>query len=122
MEYVLDSFAWLEYFGANKKYIPFVEPEVELPLTVITSLTEVARSLLKKGFPKIDVMTSIEFMISKSVILYIEKENAINAAFFAEEKKLHFADALIYSIANEKRKVVTGDRHFKNLEYVEFIS
>lgn len=122
MEYLLDSFAWLEYFGGNELYAPFIEKlDGGLPFTVITSITEVARSLLRKGFSKKDISKAVEFMYSKSMILQLDRETAVSAAFIAEERKLHFSDALIYSFASGKRRLVTGDRHFEGFENVEFV-
>ncbi len=122
MEYLLDSFAWLEYFGGNSKYAQYVEgSRGALPFTVVTSLTEVVRSLLRKKVEKTEVLRLAQFIASRSVVLQLDALDAIQAGFIAEEHGLHFSDALIYSLAGKNRVVVTGDPHFKSLANVEFI-
>lgn len=122
MEYVLDSFAWMEYFSGNSNYAKYIERDSANCFTSVTALTEVVRSLFRKKLSKNEIKKAIEFVNAKSVILYLDQEKAINAAFIAEELKLHFSDALIYSFATNGRLIVTGDKHFKNLEFVEFVS
>ncbi|MEK6924026.1 MAG: PIN domain-containing protein [Candidatus Micrarchaeota archaeon] len=121
LEYLLDSFAWLEYFGGNERYRAYVESEVSLPLTASVSLTEVIRSLLRKGKSRRQVDAAVEFIASRSLIVPVDKLDAIRAGFLAEEKGLHFSDSLIYALAGSERRLVTGDSHFKGLENVEFV-
>lgn len=122
MEYLLDSYAWLEYFHGNSKYIEYIEGNAQyLPITVTISLTEVIRSLIKRKKTREQILDSIEFISAKSVILPIGKEESIKAGFIAEELGLHFSDALIYSFANKDRQLVTGDPHFRNKPNVLFV-
>lgn len=119
MDYVIDSYAWLEYFGGNRKYAAYVEAGA--PVTVATTITEVIRSLKRKGKTDGEVMRAVQFIAEKSIVLPIEKDNAVKAGFITQEQKLHFSDALIYSFAGKNRRVVTGDDDFRKLEHVEFV-
>ena len=120
MAWLLDSYAWLEYFGGNEKYAKYVEDEVNFTASV--SLTEVVRSLIRKKVPKGQIERCLKFITKKSTILPIGEQEAIRAGFVAEEQGLHFSDALIYSLATPERKVVTGDRHFKGKANAEFVA
>ncbi|MBI3588687.1 PIN domain-containing protein [Candidatus Micrarchaeota archaeon] len=122
MEFVLDSHAWLEYFAGNQKYRDYIEGPEVLPFTVSITLTEVIRSLLRKSKTAREIEAAVGFISSKSIILPVEKENAVAAGFIAEKEGLHFSDALIYSFANPERKVVTGDPHFRKLPNAEFVA
>jgi len=122
MEYLLDSYAWLEYFGNNADYAPFVEGKKGgVPYTAASSLAEVVRVLVRRKLDKKDVLRAVQFVRDKSIVLPLESENAVAAGFLAEEFGLHFSDALIYSFAGKNRRLVTGDPHFKKLANVEFI-
>lgn len=122
MPYVLDSFAWLEYFGQNLKFRPFIDGPAFPPYTVCTSLTEVIRSLYRKGFTNAEIARAVRFIQDKSVVLDVDAQHAISAGHLAQKTGLHFADALIYAYADKNRPVVTGDEHFQSLDFVEFVS
>lgn len=123
MEYVLDSFAWLEYFAGNPKFLAYVDGGGHaLPITPATALTEVIRSLLRKKIDQKDIDSFVKFMIGRSIVLSVEREGAIRAGFLAEETGLHFSDALIYSFSDSQRIIVTGDPHFRGLKNVEFVA
>ena len=119
MDYVLDSFAWLEYFGGNGKFRDFVE--VEKTFTASTSLTEIVRALIRKGKSGTDIQKHIEYIRKKSTVIPIGIEEAVSAGFLAEHERLLFSDALIYALASENRKLVTGDAHFRGKRNVEFV-
>jgi len=119
MAYLLDSYAWLEYFGGNKAYSSFIEDGSSYTASV--SLTEIIRSLLRKKAGKGQIEKCLAFIGKKSTILPICEDEAKKAGYLAEEQNLHFSDALIYSLANTDRVLVTGDKHFKGKANVEFV-
>ncbi len=121
MEYLLDSYAWMEYFAGNSNYAKYIEAENQQKYTAATTITEVVRSFIRKKIEKKEILDAIKFINEKSIVLPLTSEQALKAGFIAEELGLHFSDALIYSFATKERKVVTGDDHFKKFENVEFI-
>lgn len=92
-----------------------------MPYTSASALAEIVRSLKRKGHKRSDIMRAVEFVCGKSIVLPLEKEDAIRAGFLAEETGLHYADALVYAFASSQRRVVTGDKDFEKLENVEFV-
>ncbi len=117
MEWLLDSYAWMEYFGGNEKYRDYIEEGTGQ--TVSVSLTEVVRAFLRKRVERPE--SYVKFISSKSIIIPVEKEAAVRAGFLAERTGLHFSDAIIYAHASKNLKLVTGDPHFRGLENVEFV-
>ena len=120
MAFLLDSYAWLEYFGGNEGYAKYIESE-EPPFTAASSLTEIVRAFARKKIPTKKVGELVSFVTERSVILPLGKDDAIKAGLLAEEFGLHFSDALIYAFASNDRRLVTGDAHFKGLPFVEFV-
>ena len=120
MAFLVDSYAWLEYFGGNEGYAKYIESE-EPPFTAASSLTEIVRAFARKKIPTKKVGELVSFVTERSVILPLGKDDAIKAGLLAEEFSLHFSDALIYAFASNGRRLVTGDAHFKGLPFVEFV-
>ena len=121
MAYLLDSFAWLEYFAKNPAYHSVIDDVGVDAYTVSTSFTEVIRSLKRKRIESELIERLVDFMSRRSTILAVDKGHAISADYLSDKTGLHFADALIYAFADKDRPVVTGDPHFKGLEFVQFI-
>ncbi len=122
MAYLLDSFAWLEYFAKNPKYRSIIDDAGASAYTVSTSLTEVVRSLKRKRIEPELIEQLVGFITRRSTILAVDKAHAISAGYLCDQAGLHFADALIYAFAEKDRYVVTGDPHFQGLQFVQFIS
>lgn len=122
MAYVLDSFAWLEYFAKNTDYQSIIDnPGIDVH-TVSISLTEVIRSLKRKRIEPELIERLVDFIVRRSTILAVDKAHAISAGHLCEKTGLHFADALIYAFADKDRPVVTGDPHFQGLDFVQFVA
>ncbi len=119
MEYLLDSYVWLEYFADNGAFARYVESETNYTASV--SLTEVIRAMLRRKIDGKTIERHLRFMQKKSVILPVDEATAMRAGYLAEEHGLHFSDALIYALSSSERKVVTGDAHFKGKPNVEFL-
>ncbi len=119
MQYVLDTYAWVDYFDGNPTFRRYIEQEITYTASV--SLTELIRSQHNKGFSQSEIQRSIKFITKKSTVLPISEEDAIRAGFIAINSELHFSDALIYSLSSNERKVVTGDKHFRGKPNVDFV-
>ncbi|MBI2446126.1 PIN domain-containing protein [Candidatus Micrarchaeota archaeon] len=121
MAYLLDSFAWLEYFGQNSDFVAFIDHASVPPYTVSTSIAEIIRSLYRKNFKPEEIARAVRFIQDKSVVLDVDAAHATAAGHLAHKTGLHFADALIYAFVDKDHVIVTGDPHFKSLDFVHFI-
>lgn len=120
---VIDSSVWIEYFsggrqtGKVEKY--FRGTNIILPSIVPF---EVYRKFKKERGEKdaIFIVAQMERLADR--IISIDHPLAIFAADLAIAHKLPTADALIYAVVRSTgAKIVTLDRHFKNLESAEVV-
>ena len=117
--YVIDSFAWLEYFagsraGAEAK--PFIESGKSItPTIVIAELTEKYRR------EKMAFAPDRDFIIGKTRIISLDTEIAEKAGTLNHERKRvvkrwGLADSMVLATAREHgARIVTGDEHFRDL-------
>jgi predicted nucleic acid-binding protein len=117
--YIVDTYAWVSYFEGKKEFRGAIE-ESELYTPSIV-LAEFSRILARKDVPKSKRDRVLGFIIERSLILSLDENNAVKAGELAEKERLHLIDGIIYSYANEDMWVLTGDRHFKNRPFVNFI-
>ena len=131
-KYVIDAYAWIEYFRASKagefakKYI---ESENSATPTIVVS--EVSRKLAKEielgDETQEGRLKRLEFIRAKSRIVDLDFEIAAEAGKIDVEMKKKakgwgLADSIVLCTArNAKGKVVTGDEHFRELDGVIFI-
>ncbi|MEK6979176.1 MAG: PIN domain-containing protein [Candidatus Micrarchaeota archaeon] len=117
--YFVDTYAWMEYFSGNPSYGPFIDNNyLKTPILV---LGELSRSFTRKGLPEDKQEELLEFVKKKSYIVPLTEENVKYSGRLAEQEKLSFADAIMYSYATPIEKLLTGDNHFKGKRYVEFV-
>src|SRR5208337_405456 len=119
--YVIDSFAWLEYFagssaGAEAK--PFIESSKSItPTIVIAELTEKYRR------ERVAFAQDLDFIISRTRIIPLDTVIAEKAGSLSHERKRAvkrwgLADSIVLATAREHRaKIVTGDEHFRDLAH-----
>ena len=127
LQYILDTYAWIEYFIGSKKGA-IVRNILENPYnrftTLHSSVAELHEWCLKEGrdfeklFGIIRVSSSIE---------PITLENWIEATSIKYEmrkkiKDFGLIDAIILAKQKEfKCRIITGDKHFEKLKNVEFL-
>jgi predicted nucleic acid-binding protein len=126
MRYVVDSFAWLEYFmgssrGETAKGI--IDSRTEEKFTPSICVAEVyAKSLKNEGELKAEGRRS--FIRDRSAISPLDEETAVEAAKIdvARKKEVRgwgLADSVVLATARELgARVVTGDLHFGGLQDV----
>ncbi|MBO3840045.1 MAG: type II toxin-antitoxin system VapC family toxin [Thermoproteota archaeon] len=128
MRYVIDSYAWMEYFmgtGSGKKVKQIVEG-LEEKITPTICLAEVYAKTMRAESEEI-AEKQRSFIKERSVILPLDEKIAVEAARIdvMMKKKVKgwgLADSIVYASGLVKKaKIVTGDEHFKNLENVFFI-
>ena len=122
MKFVIDTFAWIEYFrgtdfGAKVKEIIEAE-ENEIFISIIT-VAEVV-SILKRG--NMDVDNGYKVIMNLAGIYKINEEftkevGILHAETRKEVKDFGLADAFVLLTARKLgAKIVTGDPHFKGFK------
>lgn len=118
--YVIDSFAWIEYFVGSKagelakKYIE--SGESITPTIVIAELSAKYARLEQDFAPK------LRFIVLKSRTVALDEDTATLAGTINVERKIKvnrwgLADSIILATARlQKANVVTGDQHFTDLK------
>lgn len=120
-EYVIDSYAWIEYFRgsrAGKKTQRFIE-ERKAATTTIT-IAELKEKYAREGWPYFK--DDLAFITTTTTIINLTKDIAVkagetNAFMKAKVKGWGMADSITLATAQASNaKVVTGDKHFKGLK------
>jgi predicted nucleic acid-binding protein len=129
MRYVVDSYAWLEYFMgsvAGEKAKRIIDSSLDEKLTPTICVAEIYAKVLRvEGAEKAELQRA--FIKSRSAIVSLTEELAIEAAKIDIELKRKIAgwglaDSIVLGTAKKKRaKVLTGDEHFLNLEETIYI-
>jgi len=117
--YIVDAYAWISYFEGKKEFKEEIE-ENELYTPSIV-LAEVSRILKRKKVPKERSTKIIEFIKERSLILSLDETNAVEAGEIAEKEGLYLIDGIVYSYVDERTRLLTGDKHFKNKPLVNLI-
>lgn len=131
-KYIIDAYAWIEYFRASKSgeiAKKYIESEDSTTPTIVVS--EISRKLMKEielGNETLEGRTErLEFIRASSQIVDLDFEMAVEAGRIdvdmkKKEKGWGLADSIVLCLARSKKgKVVTGDLHFKELDNVIFI-
>jgi predicted nucleic acid-binding protein len=117
--YVVDTNAWIGYFDAETRFKAVIEESIlETPASVVAEASIVMR---RRGYPETLRKKVLDVIFEKSLILPLERAQAEKVGELVVEKKLHFADAIVYAYSNEEKHVLTKDRDFKGLPNVHFI-
>jgi len=129
MIYVIDSYAWLEYFmgtpaGMEAKKI--VDSTTNEKLTPTICLAEIYAKILRiEGQEKAELRRT--FIKTRSAIVSLTEDIAIEAAKINIEMKEKtkgwgLADSIVLGTARKKKaRVLTGDQHFQNLPETAYI-
>jgi predicted nucleic acid-binding protein len=129
MRYVIDSYAWLEYFMgtvAGEKAKKIIDSTAYEKLTPTICVAEIYAKVLRvEGPEKAELQRA--FIKSRSALTSLTEEIAIEAAKIDVEMKKKIvgwglADSIVLGTARKKRaKVLTGDEHFLNLPETTYI-
>ncbi len=127
---VIDTYAWIEYFRGSdkgkvvKEYL-LGSMETYTPSIV---LAELARKYFQENMPESTVRERLSVVAETTTIVGIDEELALEAGKIYMELVKHaekqglkqkpsLNDAIILATARKLRaRVITGDKHFKNLE------
>ena len=129
MRYIIDSYAWLEYFmgsEAGRKVKEIIDNEADEKLTPSICLAETYAKILKtEGKEKAELRRT--FIKSRSALIPLDEDFAVEAAKtdVAMKRKIQnwgLADSIVLSTARDRKgKVVTGDPHFRELDDAHMI-
>lgn len=118
---VVDSSAWLEYFGDGPN-AQFFAKAIEKPdELVVPSLT--LFEVFKRTLQLTDETTALNAVavMMQGRVVDLSASLAIESARLSSETGLAMADAIILATARSERAVLwTQDSHFDGLENVEF--
>ena len=129
MRYVIDSYAWLEYFmgtQAGEEARKIIDSAEDEKLTPTICVAEIYSKVLRVEGPEAAEMRRA-FMRSRSAIIALTEEIAVEAAKTDVELKKKItgwglADSIVLGTARKKRaRVLTGDEHFSDLKETNFI-
>lgn len=119
---VIDSCGWIEFLADGplaEKYAPyFARPdEIVTPSVVVYEVTK--KIWREQGKEKAVLIAA---QMQQTRIVPFDRHLAVAAAAASLDRGLPMADAIVYVTGMECGcKVVTGDRHFKELPGVVFI-
>jgi len=129
MRYIVDSYAWLEYFmgtSAGEKVREIIDSTVHERLTPSICVAEVyAKSLRVESSERAELRRS--FMRARSAVVSLTEELAVEAAKIDVEMKktvggIGLADSMVLATTRKRKaKVITGDEHFKGLTETLYI-
>jgi len=119
MTYIVDTFAWVAYFEGNKKFK--LEIEQSLLQTPSIVLAEMAKVMIRKEFSEKKSEEILKYICESSIILELNKEQAIKGGKTAAKEKLPLVDGIIYSYVAEGEQLLTGDKHFENKPLAKYI-
>lgn len=124
-KFIIDSYGWIEYFsggslsGRYAKYIENCTPEKFI--TPIIVIYEVYKKI-KSQYPEEDAISAVMHIQNLTQVIDVDLQLAAMGAELSISEKLPMADALIQSTGRLYRaKIITSDKHFKNLDDVIFI-
>jgi predicted nucleic acid-binding protein len=128
MKYVIDSYAWLEYFMGTTigERVKALIENSEEKITPTICLAEVYAKTLKVENQELAEKQKA-FIKEKSAIVFLDEVIAIETAKVLTKNKKEIdgwgmAGSIVYATALVKRAdVVTGDEHFKKLSNVLFL-
>ena len=128
MKYVIDSYAWIEYFMGTKtgeKAKSLIENSEEKITPTICVAEVYAKTLKVEGQEFAEKQKA--FIKEKSALVSLDESIAVESAKVQVRMKKEIdgwglADSIVYATAIVKKaEVVTGDEHFKKLKNVLFI-
>lgn len=127
MIYIIDTYAWIEYFSNSKKGIvlkDLFESQKDKFVTMECCIAELKGYCLKNN---LDFRKAYSVVRSNSVVLPVMFDQWVSAAeikFELRKSIQHFGliDAILVAKQKElKCRVVSGDPHFRSLSNVVYI-
>ncbi len=131
-KFVIDAYAWIEYFRASdcgkvaKEYIESTDSVT--PSIVVSEISRKLQKEIELGNETSEGrLNRLDFISATSQVVNLDYELAVAAGktdceMKKKQKSWGLADSIVLCTArNMKGKVVTGDEHFRDLKEVVFI-
>ena len=127
MIYIVDSYAWIEYFISSKGGLVFrglLEDKNHKFITLECTISELKCYCIRTGF---DFNQGYNAVKRNSIILPVLISHWLEAADIRQEirkkvKDFGLVDSILLAKQNElKCKIVSGDRHFKGIKNVIYL-
>ena len=119
---VVDSSAWLAYFTGEPSGDFFAEAieDTELLVVPVVCIYEVFKVILRNRGE--EVALPFVATMQQGMVVDLDTDLALEAAFLGQQQKLAFADSIIYAIAQKHHALLwTQDEHFKGLPNVRYL-
>lgn len=121
MTVTLDSSAWIEFFSGSESGT-LVNKHIESDETIYTPVIDLMEIKNKYVKENKQWKSRIEFICDRSIIIDVTSSISLEAATIKQKYGLHTIDAIVYASAQSmKSKLITKDKHFKNLAEVIII-
>jgi len=121
--HVIDTYAWIEYFKGSR-FGAKIKRQIETknnitPTIVLAEISKFFTDLNRK-----DLKEKLDFIRSQSQVLALDEATAIIAGCIRStmgNTGMGIVDCILLAVARlHKTKVLTGDKHFKNLEDADY--
>jgi len=124
-KFIIDSYGWIEYFSDGKlaeKYSKFIENCNPINYFTPSIIVYEVFKKFKANYSEEDAITAIAHIENCTRVIDIDSNYAVLGADTSINNKLPMADALIYGVVSHMNaKLITSDKHFRELESVIFI-
>ena len=119
-EFVIDSYAWIEYFrgtSSGERAREFIEQGSAATSTI--TLAELQEKYLREKWDSFE--TDLKFITTKTTLVPVDRKISLLAGQINHQNKKKvkdwgMADSIILATARiSSAKVVTGDTHFKDV-------
>jgi predicted nucleic acid-binding protein len=120
--YVVDAYAWIEYLigsEAGSEVNTILENESNEIYTCAVTVAEVISKVSREGR---DVDVAYDVVVNNSQVIDVDEElsketGLLHSEMRKTEKGFGLADAYVLATARKlKSKVLTGDKHFRNVK------
>jgi toxin FitB len=119
---IVDSSAWLSYFADDGNAQYFAEPIENTASLIVPSitLTEVFKIILRQRDE--DVALAAIAQMEQGQVIVLDRQLAIDAAYYGVKYKLPLADSIIYATATKYDAIIwTQDDDFESLDRVRYV-
>ena len=123
--FIIDSFGWIEFFGEGRlagKYAKYIENCTPAKYFTPSLILYEVYKKIRNEYSEKDAVNAVMHIDSITSIVEIDTNTAVSGAELSIEERLPMADAIIRAVGNKyEAKIITSNKHFKNLKNIVFI-
>ncbi len=125
-KYVIDSYAWIEYFegSTNGSVVQKLIKEGHEVFTHAVTVAEIISRMKRKGFDADEIYSALTTLskIEETTPSFSKEVGLIHAEIRRRIKDFGLADAFVLVLAQKYgAKIITGDPHFKGMKNILFL-